>query len=175
MRKYIPHIFLVLGIVIFDQYSKYLVVENFRLYEKLNIIPGFLDFTHTQNKGIAFSLGGNLGDLPRMIAFKILPIGICFFIVNEFRQEYQKKNMAMAYAYLLILGGAIGNIIDRVRLDYVVDFISVYSNGTFGTWRFAVFNVADSAVSVGATILVWNLTLPWIKSKIASFKNRSST
>jgi signal peptidase II len=160
MKKYLPYLILVIFLVVLDQYSKFLVVENFRLYEKLPIIPGFLDFTHTRNTGIAFSMGGDMSVLARTILFKILPIGICIWIIREFFKEFEKSKM-MAISYTLILAGAIGNLIDRIRLDYVVDFIAVYSNGIgiMPPWRFAIFNIADSAVSVGAFFLILHMVL----------------
>ena len=154
MKKYLPYLFLVLGVVLFDQLSKYLTVELLNLYERIQIIPGLLDFYHTRNTGIAFSIGAGLPVETRKLLFKILPIGICFWVLWEIYRE-AGKNRVLAIAFSLILGGAIGNIIDRFRLDYVVDFISVYSRGfwVFPSWDFAIFNIADSAVSIGAFLI----------------------
>lgn len=167
MKRYIPYLLIVIFLVWADQYSKLLVVEKFRLYEKLAIIPGFLDFTHTRNTGIAFSLGGDLGFWARTVLFKILPIGICAWIVREFLREFDNSKL-LAVSYTLILAGAIGNLVDRIRLDYVVDFIAVYSNGfwIFPAWRFAIFNIADSAVSIGAVLLVLQMLINKKKSSV---------
>ncbi len=167
MKKIIPYLLLVIAIVVIDQLSKLAVVEFMKLYDRINIIPGFLDFYHTRNTGIAFSIGSNLGIEERKLLFKILPIGICIWVAREMYKE-ASQNKVLAVAFALILGGAIGNIIDRIRLDYVVDFISTYSNGLgfLPSWEFAIFNIADAAVSVGAVLIAYEtIFAKFIKKK----------
>jgi len=90
--------------------------------------------------------------------FKIIPVIIGVVLVRMLFSS--KENTIMKYAYALILGGGTGNVIDRIRLDYVVDFISVYHNGfsIFGfdvkPWYFAIFNIADSAVTIAAFLII---------------------
>ena len=175
MKKYLPYLFIVLGVVLLDQFSKYLTVEYLNLYGRVQIIPGLLDFYHTRNTGIAFSMGAGLPMETRKLLFKILPIGICLWVGWEIHKE-ATKNRVLAIAFSLILGGAIGNIIDRFRLDYVVDFISVYSRGfwIFPSWDFAIFNIADSAVSIGAFLIAYETIIPKLKEKIQARKKEAS-
>ena len=165
MKKVIPYLLFIGFIVIFDQVTKYLVVENMRLYERLPIIDGFLNFTFAKNTGAAFSFGDSYSDTVRLIIFKVLPVGVCIWIFKMLFESVRAREKFLAVAYSLILGGAIGNLIDRIRLDYVVDFISVYHRGidVFGIrldeWYFAIFNIADSAVSIAGAMLVLDFIL----------------
>ena len=160
MKKFILYIALIIFIVIADQYSKFLVASNFNLYERMPIIDGFLNFTYAKNSGAAFSFGTDFDTWVRVLIFKILPVGVCFWLFKLLFDTVMLKNKMMSFAYALILGGAIGNLIDRIRLDYVVDFISVYHRGLdiFGfklkEWYFAIFNIADSAISIAAFLII---------------------
>lgn len=156
LKKSIPYFIVVLIVVVLDQWSKMLVVDSFRLGEKMQIIDGFLQFTHVRNTGAAFSFGDNFPDVFRVILFKIVPVIAGLFFAKMLVD--QKESKIMLWAYTLILGGGAGNVIDRIRLDYVVDFISVYHNGIdmlgFKPWYFAIFNIADSAVSIAACLII---------------------
>lgn len=171
MKKIAWYIFFIFLIAFLDQYSKYLVVENFRLYERMPVIDGFLSFTYAKNTGAAFSFGADFHDWFRVIIFKILPVIVCFFFVKLLYESIIEKKRVMSVVYTLILGGAIGNLIDRIRLDYVVDFISVYHNGfdlfgmKFDSWYFAIFNIADSAISIAAVLIIYDYIAKGIKSK----------
>lgn len=167
----IPYIVCILAIALIDQYSKYLIVENFKLYERVPLIDGFLSLTFAKNTGAAFSFGADFHDWFRVIIFKILPVIVCFFFVKLLHDAVVEANKMMSVIYTLILGGAIGNLIDRIRLDYVVDMISVYHNGfnlfgmEFDRWYFAIFNVADSAISIAAALIIFDYISKGIKAK----------
>lgn len=169
MKKISLYVVLIIFIVIADQYSKFLVASNFNLYERMPIIDGFLNFTFAKNSGAAFSFGTNFDTWVRVLIFKILPVGVCFWLFKLLYDTVVQKNKLMSFAYALILGGAIGNLIDRIRLDYVVDFISVYHRGLdiFGykikEWYFAIFNIADSAISIAAFLII--LDFIFVKKK----------
>ena len=158
-----------LFVVVFDQYTKYLVVQNFRLYESHGIIDGFLKFTYVHNTGAAFSFGDKFPDWIRLIIFKILPVAVGGYLLKLIYTDGESKLMKVAYAF--ILGGGAGNVIDRIRLDYVVDFISVYHRGLdiFGLklepWSFAIFNIADSAVSLAAILIILDYFINQRKQK----------
>lgn len=165
------YVFFIILIAAFDQYTKFLVVENFKLYERMPIIDGFLSFTFAKNTGAAFSFGADFSDWFRVIIFKILPVIVCFFFVKLLYESVMESKKMMSVIYTLILGGAIGNLIDRIRLDYVVDFISVYHNGfnIFGfeveRWYFAIFNIADSAISIAAVLIIIDYIYKGVQAK----------
>lgn len=162
IKKLSVYLFFILLIAALDQYSKYLVVQNFNLFERMPIIDGFLSFTHVRNTGAAFSFGAELGDSFRLFMFKILPVIVCFFFLKLLYDSVKENKKLMASVYTLILGGAIGNLIDRIRLDYVVDFISVFHRGftlfgiNFESWYFAIFNLADSAITLAAILIIYD-------------------
>ncbi len=165
MKKFGIALFFICLIAFVDQYSKYLIVENFRLFERIPILDGFIDFTYAKNSGAAFSFGTNYSDWVRLLMFKILPVIVCLWLLKLLYETIQTKQKLMCTAYVLILGGAVGNLIDRIGLDYVVDFISVYHRGfyafgvNFKPWYFAIFNIADSAISIAAVLIILDYIL----------------
>ncbi len=163
MIELLPYMAIALFIIIFDQWTKYYVSNNFYIGENVNVINGFLKFTHVHNKGAAFSFGSLFSDEVRLVIFKILPVFVGVFLLKFIYSN--KETTMMRYAYSLILGGGVGNVIDRIRLDYVIDFISVYHTGfnLFGIelkpWYFAIFNIADSAVTIAAFLIIMDYIL----------------
>ncbi|HUF24800.1 MAG TPA: signal peptidase II [Vicinamibacterales bacterium] len=139
-------------IVVLDQATKAMVGAAIPLYESVTIVPGFLDFTHVRNTGAAFGLL-NTTDLPMksvvMVAMALVAIAAIGAYGATLRAD---ENIARA-GLALVLGGAIGNLIDRARLGYVLDFVDVYS----GNWHFWAFNVADAAITVGAILVIVDL------------------
>ena len=127
--------------VILDQLSKYLVVQNIELYETKPFINGFMSFYHTRNTGAAFSM---LADKRWVfMVFSVISMGlIIYLLVKEYRR-HPLMNVALG----MILGGGIGNMIDRILLGYVVDFFHT------DFVDFAVFNIADCFITVGAILL----------------------
>jgi signal peptidase II len=143
---------LVLGIVAVDQLTKALVRMNLNLYESHNIIPGFLDITHVRNPGVAFGLLSQLTGPMKPIATTLLAVlalvGITYY-ARHVRREERLARLGLS----IILGGAIGNLIDRLRVQYVVDFVDVYFRG----WHFWAFNVADASITIGALLVFFEL------------------
>ncbi|MEX2963800.1 signal peptidase II [Microbulbifer sp. TYP-18] len=142
---------LALVVIGLDVATKVWAVEQFRFGPPQQIIPGLLRFTYAENYGAAFSFLADAGGWQRWL-FGLVALGfsvvICIWL---WRLAPAKRWESGALA--LILGGALGNLWDRVMLGYVRDFISVYYN----SWHFPVFNVADMAISVGAAMLVIEL------------------
>ncbi len=134
------------GIVALDQLTKWIIVRKIPLYSEIIVIPNFFAISHVTNKGAAFSLFAN-GD-PRAIwllaGFSVLEMGVIVFLLARTR-VWTTGALALA----LILGGAAGNFIDRVRLNAVVDFLAF----DFGSYHWPDFNVADSAIVIGAVLL----------------------
>jgi len=143
------------AIVVLDQIIKLLIVRSIepnRIGER--IFGDFIWIVHAQNLGMAFSIGDGLPLLARRILFILLPLLVMVFVVvYYFRASDLTKGMRWAMAG--ILGGGVGNLIDRImRPDGVVDFFSVRMYGFLGMERFPAFNVADSCITVSGILLV---------------------
>ncbi len=152
MRKKTRLIWLCLSglIILIDQFSKYLVDTHLSFNVPVKLLP-FLNFILRYNSGAAFSFLSMQGGW-QIYLFALLSI-IVIIVLLVWLKRLPAKSHWLACSLSLIIGGAIGNLIDRLRLNYVVDFIDFH----IGHWHFATFNVADSAVSVGAVMLVWHL------------------
>jgi len=142
-------LWLALAIVVVDQGSKELAEHLLIIHEPVSVVPSFNLFL-TYNLGAAFSFLSNADGWQRWL-FALLSTGISVFIVLWLRRVPQDQKW-LACALALVLGGAIGNLIDRLFRagGGVVDFIDIY----YGAWHWPAFNVADSAITIGAVILV---------------------
>ena len=147
----IPFAAIALGVVALDQVSKLLVL-NFLYEGQVDLIPGILRFTYVENRGMAF---GMLSD-HRWVFMLLSVVGIA--AIGAYMWFYVKGRMGRV-ALALIIGGGIGNMIDRVAYGFVVDFIDFYA---FDFWKW-VFNIADSAVCVGAGFFILYTILDTIK------------
>lgn len=148
----------IIALVILDQYTKNLAVAYLKDKPAFNIISGILELNYLENKGAAFGMLQNQKAFFIFVAFVIL--GVIGYVLYKMPDE--KKYRALHILLSLIAAGAIGNMIDRIRLDYVVDFIY------FVLINFPIFNVADIYVSVSTVILVI-LLLFYYKEKDLSF------
>ncbi|HSK09210.1 MAG TPA: signal peptidase II [Vicinamibacterales bacterium] len=143
------------GIVVADQATKALVRARLPLHASETIIPGLLDLTHVRNTGAAFGILGGV-DLPYKAAFIALLATAALVAVAAYAAQLSPHQKLARVGLALILGGAVGNLIDRVTLGYVLDFVDVY----WGDWHFWAFNVADAAISVGVVGMLLDLALP---------------
>ncbi len=152
--------------VVFDQLTKSIAEAELLLHRAVAIFPG-LNFTLMYNKGAAFSFLSEAGGWQR-IFFVTLSAVISIFLIFWLRQitrdEAQKDNQLLQIAIAFILGGAVGNLIDRAMTGAVVDFIQVY----YSSWYFPTFNIADSAITVGAGLLILDMILESKRSKTIS-------
>jgi signal peptidase II len=145
----IIHFLLALLVVLLDRWSKRLVAAHIAMYTHIQIIPGFFRITHTENTGAAFSL---FADSPShwktalLIGFSL----IAMIIVSALLWKQARALTLTGIALSLILGGAVGNLWDRVASGRVVDFLLFYAK----SYQWPVFNLADSAIVVGASLLV---------------------
>ena len=146
MRLILFRLSLVLSIIVLDQWSKNLAITLLGEYERSNLLT-FLDFTLIYNKGIAFSLFDFQSGMQTLPLIIITFIAIAFFIFLLIRNKW--SNME-EIGILFIIGGAIGNLIDRVTQGAVTDFILFYYNDFY----FPAFNFADSFITVGITVLL---------------------
>lgn len=149
MKKLIPYFIVLIAIVIADQWSKIYVFNNFYVGESIPVIDGFFNLTYVRNSGAAFGFGGQFDTWIRYTLFRAIPVIACFWLFALMVKSIKGPKI-MTWAYTLILGGAIGNLIDRFRLDFVVDFFDFY----IGTSHFATFNIADSAISIAAGLII---------------------
>jgi len=134
-------------IVFADQLSKYYISHVFDLYESVPVVAG-LNITYVHNPGAAFSFLSDAGGWQRWF-FILVSSGVSLaLIIWLYSLPAAKRWQAAALA--LILGGAAGNLIDRVMFGYVIDFVDVY----YRNWHWPAFNVADAAISIGALMLI---------------------
>jgi signal peptidase II len=153
------YLWIAVVVVAFDQASKVAALQFLGLHSQVEVLP-FLNFTLSFNTGAAFGFLSGASGWQNFFfaAVALVAAAIIFFWL---RRLLPSERM-VAIALCLILGGAIGNLLDRLFYGYVVDFIDV----VFGTWHFWTFNIADSAISIGAVLLVMD-TLGIGKSRTA--------
>ncbi|MCB9060611.1 MAG: signal peptidase II [Halobacteriovoraceae bacterium] len=142
-------------IILVDQFTKGIIQAKFALGESIKVIDGFFSFTYVRNAGAAFGMAANYNELWRLLLLKIGPV-IVVFILIYLIYTHRNKSLWICVSYGLITSGAIGNLIDRFSMDYVVDFLDFY----IGSSHFPAFNVADSVINIGvAMILIEELIL----------------
>jgi signal peptidase II len=148
-RAHIIHFLIALIVVLLDRWTKRLVAARIAMYTHIQIIPGFFRITHTENTGAAFSL---FADSPShwktaaLITFSV----VAMIVVSILLWRQSRAMTLTGIALSLILGGAVGNLWDRVASGRVVDFLLFYVK----QYQWPVFNLADSAIVVGASLLV---------------------
>jgi signal peptidase II len=145
MRKY--HFLGAVGVFLLDQLSKWLVTQNIVLHEGVTVIPGFFRLTHVVNRGAAFGL---LSDSEWNVAILILFSLVALAVVSTLLWRNSHRVNTTGFGLALILGGAVGNLWDRLLEGHVVDFLDFHLGG----YHWPAFNVADSAIVVGALLLV---------------------
>jgi signal peptidase II len=136
-------------IVVLDQVTKAIVRSQFDLYEGVPVVPGFFNLTRVHNTGAAFGMLNSM-DFPfKTAALAVVAaaalIGLAFFAATLPAVQWLSR-----LGIALIIGGAAGNLIDRISLGYVTDFVDLYWQG----WHFWAFNVADAAITVGVALMV---------------------
>jgi signal peptidase II len=139
-------------IVLFDQATKAIVRRTLSLHESVAVVPGFLDFTHVQNTGAAFGIL-NAADFPfKTMAIAIVATG-ALICVALYAAGLAHQQVLPRIGLALIMGGAAGNLIDRVMVGSVVDFVDVY----WRTYHFWAVNVADSAITIGVALMILDM------------------
>lgn len=134
-------------VVVVDQWTKRLVDASMQLYQSIELVP-FFQLTYLRNQGAAFSFLAGAGGWQRWFFIGLAVTAsalICYWLKRMERSQHWE-----AAAWALILGGALGNLIDRVVYGYVIDFLDVY----YGQWHWPAFNVADSAITIGVAMLL---------------------
>ncbi|WP_429946169.1 signal peptidase II [Bibersteinia trehalosi] len=151
-------LWLSLAVLVTDLFSKYIVVQRFELYESINVMPMF-NLTYARNYGAAFSFLADHSGWQKYFFLGLAVIISVALIVMLFKNKAELKLQNSAYA--LIIGGAIGNAIDRAYHGYVVDFFDFY----WDIYHYPVFNVADIGIVVGAGLLILESLLDSRKKK----------
>lgn len=150
MRRY--HFLIALLVVLLDRFSKLAIEKNLSLHDSISLIPGFFRLTHIENRGAAFGL---FADSPSewKIAGLVLFSLVALVIVATLLWKNSHSMTTTGVGLSLILGGAIGNLWDRLVSGHVVDFLLFY----IGQYQWPAFNVADSAIVIGAGLLVFEI------------------
>ena len=145
--------------IILDQISKYWIQINPSLHSHIEIIPNFLYITYVKNTGAAWSMLSN--QTLFLIIISIIETIVLIYFLVKYMKKKGKENLLYRISLSLMIGGAIGNLIDRIQLGYVRDFIDTYPFG----YNFPVFNIADSALSIGVVLLIIQFLLEERKEK----------
>jgi len=149
-----------LAIVLTDQVTKAIIIRSMRLGQSISIVPGYFDLTFVLNPGAAFSLLATLPERIRNPFFILISVAASILII-VYRARHLRGYRLASVSLGLILGGAVGNLIDRVRFGVVVDFLDAHVH----QYHWPVFNVADSAISVGVTLLLIEMLLEWRRER----------
>lgn len=140
-------LWLTLLAIVLDQGSKLMVDSSMQLYQSIPLLP-FFKLTYVHNTGAAFSFLAQAGGWQRwFFAGLALVISV---IIAVWLSRLQKHETLLAVSLSLILGGAVGNLIDRLAYGYVIDFLDVY----YDTWHWPAFNIADSAITLGVVLML---------------------
>jgi signal peptidase II len=152
VKRHLPLFLLMTAIVLLDQGTKALVVRALPLHGYVPLVDGLLSLSHVRNRGAAFGIFSDW-DLPyQTLLLATLSLGALLAIGVYFARLPATARLPRV-ALALVLGGAVGNLLDRLRLGYVVDFVHVY----WRHYQWPDFNVADSAITVGVTLLVLDI------------------
>ncbi len=148
MRRY--HFLGAVGVFLADQASKWVITERIVLHESITVIPGFFRLTHVVNRGAAFGL---LSDSEWNVAILILFSLVALGVVSTLLWRNSHRVSTTGFGLALILGGAVGNLWDRLLEGHVVDFLDFHMGG----YHWPAFNVADGAIVMGALLLVMEI------------------
>ncbi|MBM3807001.1 MAG: signal peptidase II [Acidimicrobiia bacterium] len=145
-------IFVTASIVVLDQITKAMIRPMLALHESQEVIPGLLDLTRVHNTGAAFGLL-NAAEFPFKAVVMSLVACIALAGVAWYAATVPLSDRLARIGIAGVLGGAIGNLIDRAGTGYVLDFVDIY----WGTWHFWAFNVADAAISIGVVFMILDI------------------
>jgi signal peptidase II len=153
-RKYWVLLIICGWILFVDQWTKHVVLQRLHLYQRVEVIPGFFNLTHVRNTGGAFGIfGGAKGGLGSylFLIFSLVAIGVILYLLVKLKEDERHLPLALS----LILGGALGNLIDRLRYGDVVDFLEFY----YHRFYWPAFNIADAAICVGIGLMALELLI----------------
>ncbi|MFM8551895.1 MAG: signal peptidase II [Nitrospiraceae bacterium] len=137
------------GTIVVDQLAKIHIMDTMRLHESIPIIPNFFSLTYIRNPGAAFGILASSGPLFRLVFFGVMSLFALGLLLTIFLRLPQEDRLGQLFVSG-ILGGAVGNLLDRLRFGEVIDFLDFYLD----TYHWPAFNVADAAISVGVCFLI---------------------
>ncbi|MEH8021705.1 signal peptidase II [Rheinheimera metallidurans] len=140
---------LMLLVLVLDQLTKQIVIANMQLFESIPLLPVF-NLTYVRNHGAAFSFLSDAGGWQRWF-FTAIAVVISVLLAVWLARN-NKTQLKLNLALSLVLAGAIGNLIDRTLYGYVIDFLHLH----YQNWHYPAFNIADSAICIGAVLLIWD-------------------
>jgi signal peptidase II len=151
VKSWSPYALLVVAAIALDQWIKYLVETGLAFQEKVDLVP-FLALFRTYNTGIAFSMFSSFGDTG-LIVISLVVVAFVLFLATRIAPT----QILARTGFALIVGGALGNLIDRATYGHVIDYILFHTP----VWSFAVFNLADAFISIGAALVVFDELIGW--------------
>ncbi|MGX8011965.1 signal peptidase II [Mesorhizobium sp. ORM8.1] len=151
MKSWSPYVLLIVVAIALDQWIKQLVENGLAFQEKVDLLP-FLALFRTYNTGIAFSMFASLGDTG-LVVIAVLVVAFVLYLAAR----TPPGHFVARTGFALIIGGALGNLIDRAVYSHVIDYILFHTP----VWSFAVFNLADAFISVGAALVVFDELIGW--------------
>lgn len=149
------YLLLALAVFVLDQWTKWWVEANLALHRPVEVIPGFLNLTHVENPGVAFGLFANLDSSVRTVVLTGLGLA-ALAVVGVYYARIEENQRLLLASLSLILGGAVGNLTDRVLSGSVTDFIDAY----YKSYHWHTFNVADSAITIAVGLILWDSFRP---------------
>ena len=163
--KYWVLLIIFILIVSLDQWTKHTIQQKLPLHRAVEVIPGFFNLTHVRNTGGAFGIfGGNRGGLSSLMFVMVSLIAIGAILVLFIKAKEDEKNLALSFS--LVLSGATGNLIDRLRYGEVIDFLEFYVS----SFHWPSFNIADSAICIGVGLMALEL---FIRDRRKSTKSKT--
>ena len=145
-------LFVALAVVLLDQIVKAMVRSRLVLHESITVIPGFFDLTRVHNTGAAYGFLNSV-DFPFKTALLACVATAALIGLTLYALKLDRSQVLTRAGLTLVIGGAAGNLIDRMTAGYVLDFVDLYR----GDWHFWAFNVADSAISIGVALMILEL------------------
>jgi len=152
MKRFLPYAALSGLVILIDQVTKALIVKHVPFYGSVKVIPGFFNLTHIHNKGAILGIFNSAKTSGIPILLLLLNAAALALVLYYFSKTSEKERAARI-GLSLIVGGALGNVIDRIARGFVVDFLEMYA----GKFHWPTYNVADSCITIGAVILIFSV------------------
>ena len=161
MRKNIVlFIFGAIAVIVLDQITKAVITEKLFMYGSHKVIDGFFSLVYVMNPGAAFGFLAGAPEIFRYLFFISVTV-LAILLIIYYILKSKSQDVLIVISLTLIFGGAVGNLIDRIRFGAVVDFLDFY----IGTWHWPAFNAADSAISIGAVLMIWEMLVSRKKTR----------